>query len=76
MFETDISYGTYVYGFVIQQALLLCGVSLGWAPFAALSTVVTLAAATVSWIVIERPALGRRRFPDAQRAIAPDILTT
>ncbi len=76
VFETDISYGTYVYGFVIQQALLLCGVSLGWAPFAALSTVVTLAAATVSWIVIERPALGRRRFPDAQRAIAPDILTT
>ena len=58
----DFSYGTYVYAFPVQQALLVCGVSAGWVGFAVLSIVSTLPLAVGSWFLVERPALrGRRR---------------
>ena len=56
--RTDLSYGVYVYGFVVQQALLACGVSLGWAPFTMLSLVVVLPVAAASWFLVSTPRPG------------------
>jgi peptidoglycan/LPS O-acetylase OafA/YrhL len=52
----DFSYGTYIYAFPVQQALLACGVTLGWAGFAGLSSALTLPVAAASWFLVERPA--------------------
>lgn len=60
----DLSYGVYIYGFVLAQAMLMTGVDLPWAPFAALSLAVTLPVAATSWFLVERPAQRlRRRVP-------------
>jgi peptidoglycan/LPS O-acetylase OafA/YrhL len=58
----DISYGVYIYGFPIQQTLILLG--LGHLPmlaFALTAAAVTVIPATISWIVVERPAMRRVR---------------
>ena len=60
----DLSYGCFLYGYPVQQALLLCGVSLGWAGFAGLSVAAVLPLAALSWWLVERPCLRRRRPPD------------
>ena len=57
--RSDLSYGTYVYGFPIQQALLVSGVALGWFGFALLSIAVTVPVAFLSWHLVERRALRR-----------------
>jgi peptidoglycan/LPS O-acetylase OafA/YrhL len=61
--RNDLSYGVYIYGFPIQQALLLVGWSTGWLPFFLVSAGLVLAAAAASWFLVERPAqrLGRKR---------------
>lgn len=64
-FTQDISYGTYVYAFPLQQLLACVGLAvLPMALFAGLAIVVTLPVAAASWFLVERPALrlkGRRR---------------
>ena len=62
----DLSYGTYLYAFPIQQ-LLVQYLHLRNSPvrlFAA-ATPLVLAAAAASWFFVERPALrwGKRRHP-------------
>ena len=53
----DLSYGIYLYGFPIQQALVLLRPDWdGWTVFAA-SSVLTLLAAALSWYGVEAPAL-------------------
>ncbi len=64
--RTDLSYGVYVYGFVVQQALLVCGVDVGWAAFTALSLAVVLPVAAASWFLVEAP-LARRRTLEAPK---------
>lgn len=64
--DHDLSYGLYVYGFPIQQALILAGVTTAWLPFAAASLACTLPAAALSWFLVEHPAIGTR-----QRATSP-----
>ena len=63
--RNDYSYGIYVYAFPIQQALVALGVAAAWGllGFTALTMVLTLGLAALSWHLIERPAmrLGRRR---------------
>ena len=56
----DYSYGTYIYAFPIQQAVvaLLPGVSI--AGLTALAAPLTLACAALSWHLLEKPALGLR----------------
>jgi peptidoglycan/LPS O-acetylase OafA/YrhL len=53
----DISYGVYLYGWPIQQTLqaLFPAVS-GWAMLPA-ALALTMAAATLSWLAVEKPAL-------------------
>ncbi len=58
----DYSYGIYLYGFPLQQAItaLLPGVTSPWLHFAISLPVVT-AVAFFSWHVIEKPILGLRK---------------
>ncbi|CAM3520610.1 acyltransferase family protein [Nocardioides zeicaulis] len=64
----DLSYGTYIYAFPIQQAFLMCGVTLTWVGFVSLSLATVLPVAAVSWYVVERPALPRDRRRDPSPA--------
>jgi peptidoglycan/LPS O-acetylase OafA/YrhL len=57
-FNTDISYGVYIYAFPVAQ--ILAGVGMVTAPIPAFilaTVVVTLPLATASWFVVEKPAL-------------------
>lgn len=64
----DLSYGTYVYAFPIQQSLLALGVTAAWLPFAAASIASTLPAAAASWFLVEKPILRRRQVTPATRS--------
>ncbi|WP_191330317.1 acyltransferase [Frigoribacterium sp. ACAM 257] len=63
--RTDISYGTYIYGFPLQQLLATAGLaSLGVPLFALLSLAITFAAAAASWHLVEKPTMKfKRRRP-------------
>ncbi len=54
----DWSYGTYLYGFVVQQMLVVAGVhQQGIGIYLAASTALTFCAAAISWHTIEKPAI-------------------
>jgi len=56
--RNDLSYGTYVYAFPIQQLLLICGlVSLNPFIFFTVSTIATLPLAALSWFLVEKHAM-------------------
>ncbi len=55
----DYSYGTYLYGFPVQQALIAAGVNEPWLLFAC-STPLTLGCAALSWHLVEHPMLQRK----------------
>jgi len=71
----DISYGTYVYAFPMQQLLASAGLyKLGVPMFAIVSIVVTLPVAAASWFALERPALKLKlklKLKGSGRAKAP-----
>ncbi|MDR1295629.1 MAG: acyltransferase [Bifidobacteriaceae bacterium] len=72
----DISYGVYIYGFVIQQCLVLLGLrELPIAVFAMMATALTVIPASLSWILVEHPALRRARgqiaYPWLRRRMRP-----
>ncbi len=57
--HNDFSYGLYLYGFPVQQMLVLLGLEkfgLPW--FIMLSLLATIPIAAVSWFLIERPSMG------------------
>ena len=54
--KTDLSYGTYLYAFPIQQMLALAGLRNPWLLFA-IATPLTLAIALGSWTFVEKPCL-------------------
>ncbi|MFJ3965479.1 acyltransferase family protein [Streptomyces sp. NPDC090036] len=66
--RNDYSYGIYIYGFVIEQALVVLGFARwGLLPYLGLSLAVTVLLAMLSWHCVEKPAMrlkdlgGRRR---------------
>ena len=66
----DLSYGLYIYGFVVQQSLLALGIGAwGLAGSFAASLAVSLVCAWVSWHAVESPAL--RYKPRAASAPGP-----
>jgi peptidoglycan/LPS O-acetylase OafA/YrhL len=70
----DLSYGVYIYGFPVQQALLLAGWSTGWLPFFLASAGLVLVLAACSWFLIERPFLRRRRGTARPESALPPSL--
>jgi peptidoglycan/LPS O-acetylase OafA/YrhL len=65
----DLSYGIYLYGWPVQQALQALWPNLAPAPALALALAVTAAVAALSWFLVERPALALKA-----RAIRPPVL--
>ncbi|MGW1464154.1 acyltransferase family protein [Streptomyces sp. NPDC002308] len=56
--RNDLSYGVYIYGFVVQQALTsLDFARWGFWPYLAMSLTGSLAAAALSWHLVEKPAM-------------------
>lgn len=55
--KTDLSYGTYLYGWPVQQALHAAYPGLSPLALLGLSIALTLAIAALSWFAVERPAL-------------------
>lgn len=64
----DISYGIYIYGWAVQQMIALVaagsGMPVGW--FVALSLLFTVPLAFLSCLLVERPALARKRGSTAR----------
>jgi len=60
--KTDISYGTYIYGWPIQQSIVSSFISIGVYGLASLSLVIVPVFGILSWLIIEKPALGAKRF--------------
>ena len=62
--RNDVSYGTYLYAFPVQQLLVVAGLTrLPVSAFAAASIVATLPLAAASWFLVERPAMWPSIFP-------------
>lgn len=58
----DWSYGTYLYGFPVQQVLVAVGLdTLSFAGFVAVSTLLTLCLGALSWHLIEKGAIRWKR---------------
>lgn len=56
--SADLSYGVYLYGWPVQQALHALFPSLGAAMLLWPSLALTLGVAALSWFLVEKPALG------------------
>jgi len=68
--RNDISYGFYIYAWPVQQLVeLLGGSQWGIAVYMVIATVLTAALATVSWFVVERPAMRRVRGRGRQSSV-------
>lgn len=76
--RTDLSYGVYIYGFPMQQLLVICGLAgLNPVPFTAVAIAVTLPVAAFSWFVVEKPAMSlkarlRPKSPSTDTSAADD----
>ncbi|TQI72963.1 peptidoglycan/LPS O-acetylase OafA/YrhL [Bosea sp. AK1] len=57
----DLSYGVYLYGWPVQQALHALSPSLGAVALLWPSLAATVVVAALSWYLIEKPALGLKR---------------
>jgi peptidoglycan/LPS O-acetylase OafA/YrhL len=57
----DLSYGTYIYAFPVQQTIVHYDTGIGPVELIALTVPVTYACAFLSWHAVERPALRLRR---------------
>lgn len=67
--KTDISYGAYLYGWPVQQAMHALFPRLGALALLAPSLVITVLVAVASWRFVEKPALNvKRRILDARDA--------
>jgi peptidoglycan/LPS O-acetylase OafA/YrhL len=65
--KTDLSYGTYIYGWPVMQLLLSLDPDLGQAELFLLTLVLLIPLAYLSWRLVERPALSfKRRQPAPQ----------
>jgi peptidoglycan/LPS O-acetylase OafA/YrhL len=55
--RSDLSYGTYIYGWPVQQTLVWAGLALTPAINAMAALVIVLPLAFLSWRIVEKPAL-------------------
>lgn len=75
----DPSYGLYIYGFPVQQALFqVGGPTMGPIENAIVSTIITLILGYASWHVLEKRALAfkPRKGPSGSKTIHKDLVTS
>jgi peptidoglycan/LPS O-acetylase OafA/YrhL len=58
----DLSYGTYLWAFPVQQTIILVGGVTKPLLLFAIATPIVLAVALASWLLIEKPALRLKNF--------------
>lgn len=71
----DYSYGIYIYAFPIQQALLLWVPELSPPLHALVAFLLVLIPASLSWHLIEKPALRLKHWPEGKPPAAPQDRT-
>ena len=69
--RNDLSYGVYIYDWVIAQALLVVWPGLSQPVLLAATLGLVLPMAALSWFLIEKPALGWKRARAAMPVAAP-----
>jgi peptidoglycan/LPS O-acetylase OafA/YrhL len=69
----DLSYGTYLYGWPVQQALHAMLPAVGAAALLVPSIVATLAVAALSWFLVEKPALALKSRSLGRRALGAEV---
>lgn len=70
--KADLSFGLYIYGWPVSQALLLAFPAIGPLALAATTLAVAAALAGLSWFLVERPALAMRpAIVSAAHALRP-----
>ncbi len=76
--KRDLSYGTYIYAFPIQQTMVTLGApALGPWAFLAISYSATIGFAFASWHLIEQPALRLKRlFASKKRRVGDEEIAT
>ncbi|GGA00567.1 acyltransferase family protein [Dyella caseinilytica] len=75
----DISYGTYIYGFVIQQCLVSVIHHRNVGLFILASLLLSYAAGALSWFLVERPAMRLKGMVFGRRksaTVASQVITT
>jgi peptidoglycan/LPS O-acetylase OafA/YrhL len=72
---TDLSFGLFLFGFPVQQTLLVLGwTSLQPLAFFAVSFLATAPFALLSWFAVERPAMDlKRRWDRREASRAPNV---
>lgn len=74
--RNDYSYGIYIYGFVVEQALVVLGFARwGFLPYLGLTLAVTLVLAMLSWHCVEGPVM-RLKNLGARRPKSPPTSPT
>lgn len=72
----DISYGTYLYGFPIQQ-MLMASATLSFPAFIAASVALSLVTGALSWMIVERHFTGiGSRNQESQERVTPALTPT
>jgi peptidoglycan/LPS O-acetylase OafA/YrhL len=72
--RNDLSFGIFLYGFPVQQALLLCGWSImNPLLFGLVAVVCTLPFAAASWFLVEKPAAAMKRKFDRRKTDPRDV---
>ena len=62
----DLSYGIYIYGFPVQQVLIIYGLHrLGFPLYFAVTLAIVLGLAAASWFAVEQPALSLKGLRNA-----------
>lgn len=68
--RNDLSYGMYIYGAPVQQALLIIGFTGTWLTFTLTTLALVVPLAAMSWFLVESPAMGLLRHQNVRsRAI-------
>jgi peptidoglycan/LPS O-acetylase OafA/YrhL len=70
----DYSYGTYIYGFVIQQMIAALMPDVTPLEMISLSLPLAVLAGALSWYLVERPAIALRRFTRSATTTTPVAL--